>query len=159
MGSNMQRQAVPLLRASAPLVGTGNEEVVARDSGVCIVAQADGLVEDVDASRIVVRYDGQEGESESGAGGVKIHKLTKFRRSNQNTCFTQKPIVQVGDRVVKGQVMADGPAVEKGELALGQNVMVAFMSWGGYNFEDSILVSERLVKEDTFTSCTSRSSR
>ena len=152
MGSNMQRQAVPLLRASAPLVGTGNEEVVARDSGVCIVAQADGLVEDVDASRIVVRYDGQEGESESGAGGVKIHKLTKFRRSNQNTCFTQKPIVQVGDRVVKGQVMADGPAVEKGELALGQNVMVAFMSWGGYNFEDSILVSERLVKEDTFTS-------
>ena len=150
MGSNMQRQAVPLLRASAPLVGTGNEEVVARDSGVCIVARHDGIIEDVDASRIVVRYD--DGEDEDGAGGVKIHKLIKFRRSNQNTCFTQKPIIQVGDRVKAGQVMADGPAVEKGELALGQNVMVAFMSWGGYNFEDSILVSERMVKDDIFTS-------
>ncbi len=150
MGSNMQRQAVPLLRASAPLIGTGNEEVVARDSGVCIVAKHDGVVEDVDASRIVVRYD--DPDDGDGSGGVKIHKLTKFRRSNQNTCFTQKPIVQVGDRVKAGQVMADGPAVEKGELALGQNVMVAFMSWGGYNFEDSILVSERMVKDDIFTS-------
>jgi len=148
MGSNMQRQAVPLIQTSAPLIGTGIEEVVARDSGVCSIAAADGVIEDVDASRIVVRYD----DGGDGLGGVRIHKLTKFRRSNQNTCFNQKPIVNQGERVYQGQVIADGPATELGELALGRNVTVAFMSWGGYNFEDSILVSERLVKEDTFTS-------
>ncbi len=147
MGSNMQRQAVPLIKTSAPLIGTGIEQVVAKDSGVCAVAEADGVIEDVDASRIVVRY--QDGD---GQARVKIHKLTKYRRSNQNTCFNQKPIVEKGERVTKGQVIADGPATEKGELALGQNVMIAFMSWGGYNFEDSILVSERLVKDDEFTS-------
>jgi len=157
MGSNMQRQAVPLLRSSAPLIGTGNEEVVARDSGVCVIAEAEGVVEEVDASRIVVNYETSSDQNAVEAnggngGGVKIHKLVKYRRSNQNTCFTQKPIVRPGDLVHQGQVIADGPAVEKGELALGQNIMVAFMSWGGYNFEDSILVSERLVKDDIFTS-------
>ena len=150
MGSNMQRQAVPLIQTHAPLVGTGIEEVVARDSGVCIVAEAEGLVEDVDASRIVVRYFRETEDGDSS--GVKIHKLTKFMRSNQNTCFNQKAIVVKGDRVKAGQVMADGPATDMGELALGRNVMIAFMSWGGYNFEDSILISERLVKEDVFTS-------
>ena len=149
MGSNMQRQAVPLLRTDAPLVGTGIEPIVARDSGVTVVAKRDAVVEDVDASRIVLRY--QNGDEGLGYG-VEIHKLTKFQRTNQNTCFNQRPIVHRGDRVVKGQIIADGPATELGELALGRNVMVAFMSWGGYNFEDSILVSERLVKEDVFTS-------
>ncbi|MDR3204199.1 MAG: DNA-directed RNA polymerase subunit beta [Deltaproteobacteria bacterium] len=150
MGSNMQRQAVPLLRTDAPLIGTGIEDVVARDSGVTIVAQYDGVVEDADAARIVMRYTGQEA-SEEGQW-IKIYKLNKFQRSNQSTCFNQRPIVKPGDLVKKGQVIADGPATELGELALGRNVMVAFMSWGGYNFEDSILVSERLVKEDIFTS-------
>ena len=150
MGSNMQRQAVPLLRTDAPLVGTGIEQIVARDSGVTVVAKHDGYVEDVDASRIVLRY--QNGESEGLGYGVEIYKLTKFQRTNQNTCFNQRPIVHRGDYVLKGQIIADGPATELGELALGRNVMVAFMSWGGYNFEDSILVSERLVKEDVFTS-------
>lgn len=151
MGSNMQRQAVPLLRTDAPLVGTGIEAVVARDSGVCVLAEGDGVVSDVDASRIVVRYD--KPLDESGAQSqVKIYKLIKFQRSNQNTCSSQKPIVRRGQRVTKGQVLADGPAVEDGELALGRNVMVAFMSWGGYNYEDSILVSERIVKDDVFTS-------
>ena len=151
MGSNMQRQAVPLLRTDAPLVGTGIEAVVARDSGVCVLAEGDGVVSDVDASRIVVRYD--QPLDESGAQSqVKIYKLIKFQRSNQNTCSSQKPIVRRGQRVTKGQVLADGPAVEDGELALGRNVMVAFMSWGGYNYEDSILVSERIVKDDVFTS-------
>jgi DNA-directed RNA polymerase subunit beta len=149
MGSNMQRQAVPLLRTDAPLVGTGIEPIVARDSGVTVVAKRDAVVEDVDASRIVLRY--QNGDEGLGYG-VEIHKLTKFQRTNQNTCFNQRPIVKRGDRVAKGQIIADGPATELGELALGRNVMVAFMSWGGYNFEDSILVSERLVKEDVFTS-------
>ena len=149
MGSNMQRQAVPLMRTDAPLVGTGIESIVARDSGVTVVAKRDAVVEDVDASRIVLRY--QNGDEGLGYG-VEIHKLTKFQRTNQNTCFNQRPIVHRGDRVVKGQIIADGPATELGELALGRNVMVAFMSWGGYNFEDSILVSERLVKEDIFTS-------
>jgi len=150
MGSNMQRQAVPLLRTEAPLVGTGIEAIVARDSGVTVVAKKDGVVEDADASRIVVRY--QNGGQEGLDYGVEIYKLNKFMRTNQNTCFNQRPIVRRGDRVVKGQIIADGPATEIGELALGRNVTVAFMSWGGYNFEDSILVSERLVKEDVFTS-------
>ncbi|MDR0882846.1 MAG: DNA-directed RNA polymerase subunit beta [Candidatus Adiutrix sp.] len=150
MGSNMQRQAVPLLRTDAPLVGTGIETVVARDSGVTVVAKYDGVVEDADANRIVVRYT----DSEADASGqwVNIYKLTKFQRTNQSTCFNQRPIAKPGDLVRKGQIIADGPATEMGELALGRNVMVAFMTWGGYNFEDSILVSERLVKEDIFTS-------
>ena len=148
MGSNMQRQAVPLLKAKAPLIGTGIEGVVAQDSGVSVVAKADGVVEDVDASRIVVRTSKPaEGEDE-----VRIYKLVKYKKSNQNTCYNQKPIVHKGERVRKGQIIADGPATELGELALGQNVMVAFMSWGGYNFEDSIIVSERVVKEDIYTS-------
>ncbi len=148
MGSNMQRQAVPLLKARAPLVGTGIEGVVSRDSGVSIIANRDGVVEELDGSRIVVK-------SSSGPGGdpeIEIYKLLKFKRSNQNSCYTQKPIVKKGDIITKGQVIADGPASELGELALGQNVTVAFMPWGGYNFEDSILISERIVKEDIYTS-------
>jgi DNA-directed RNA polymerase subunit beta len=152
MGSNMQRQAVPLLACRAPIIGTGIEEVVARDSGVTLVSKRDGIVEDVDADRIVVRYlSDRESEKALGAD-VEIYKLTKFQRSNQNTCFNQKPIVRKGDYVGRGQVIADGPSTERGELALGRNVMVAFMSWGGYNFEDSILVGEHLVKDDVFTS-------
>ena len=150
MGSNMQRQAVPVLRTMAPLVGTGIEEVVARDSGVCVVAAADGVINDVDASRIVVRYD--KPLTAQAHSQVKIYKLIKFQRSNQNTCISQKPIVVRGQRVVKGQILADGAAVDHGDLALGQNAMVAFMSWGGYNYEDSILISERIVKDDIFTS-------
>ncbi|VBB42196.1 RNA polymerase, beta subunit [uncultured Desulfatiglans sp.] len=149
MGSNMQRQAVPLLRAKAPLVGTGLERIVARDSGISVIARRDGIVEDVDASRIVVRSYGGKGGAEPE---VDIYKLVKFKKSNQNSCYNQKPIVARGDFVRKGQIIADGPASELGELALGQNVMVAFMSWGGYNFEDSILISERVVKEDIYTS-------
>lgn len=148
MGSNMQRQAVPLLRAKAPLIGTGIEQVVARDSGVSVVARRDGIVEDVDASRIVISSTG-DGKDDPE---VEIYKLVKYKRSNQNTCYNQKPIVKIEERVRKGQIIADGPATELGELALGQNVMVAFMSWGGYNFEDSILISERVVKEDIYTS-------
>jgi len=149
MGSNMQRQAVPLLKAKAPLVGTGVEKLVARDSGISVIAKRDGVIEHVDASRIVIRFTdtGEDDDSE-----VEICKLTKFRRSNQNSCYTQKPIVRKGEFVKKGQIIADGPAMEQGELALGRNVMVAFMSWGGYNFEDSILISERVVKEDVYTS-------
>ena len=152
MGSNMQRQAVPLLKAKAPIVGTGIERVVAQDSGVAIIARRDGMVEDVDASRVVVRASQGDGEDQSLASAVDIYKITKFQRSNQNTCFNQKPIVRPGQRVSSGQIIADGPSTEMGELALGRNVTVAFMSWGGYNFEDSILVSERVVKEDIFTS-------
>jgi DNA-directed RNA polymerase subunit beta len=148
MGSNMQRQAVPLLRTHAPIVGTGMEHLVARDSGVVVVTKNTGVVDYVDATRIVVRTEGQ---TESGTG-VDIYNLVKYRRSNQNTCMNQKPIVQVGERVMKGQVLADGPATDMGELALGQNVLVAFMPWCGYNFEDSILLSEELMKNDTFTS-------
>ena len=148
MGSNMQRQAVPLLRTDAPLVGTGMEAVVARDSGVTVVAKRDGAVVSVDASRIVLKPDDDEG----AGSNVDIVNLIKYQRSNQNTCINQKPIVKVGDRVKQGQVIADGPATERGELALGRNVMVAFMPWGGYNFEDSILISERMVKNDLFTS-------
>ncbi len=148
MGSNMQRQAVPLLRTDAPLVGTGMEAVVARDSGVTVVAKRDASVVSVDASRIVLKPDDDEG----AGSNVDIVNLIKYQRSNQNTCINQKPIVKAGDRVKQGQVIADGPATERGELALGRNVLVAFMPWGGYNFEDSILISERMVKDDLFTS-------
>ncbi|MBL0714380.1 MAG: DNA-directed RNA polymerase subunit beta [Desulfosarcina sp.] len=151
MGSNMQRQAVPLLISEAPLVGTGIESVVARDSGVAIVARRDGEVVEVEASRIVIRHDLAEDENEAEQP-VTIYNLSKFVRSNQNTCFNHRPIVRKGDRVVKGQIVADGPATDRGELALGKNVTVAFMPWGGYNFEDSILVSERLVRDGVYTS-------
>ncbi len=149
MGSNMQRQAVPTLVADKPLVGTGMERYVARDSGVCEVARRAGTIDSVDASRIVVRVDADSvGKSESP---VDIYNLTKYKRSNQNTCINQRPIVKVGDRVDRGDILADGPSVDMGELALGQNMRIAFMPWNGYNFEDSILVSERVVKEDRFT--------
>jgi len=148
MGSNMQRQAVPLLRTQAPLVGTGMEGVLARDSGVTVVAKRDGVVESVDAGRIVIKPD----EDDEAGSNVDIINLIKYQRSNQNTCINQKPIVRIGDRVHRGQVVADGPATDHGELALGSNVLVAFMPWGGYNFEDSILISERVVKDDLFTS-------
>jgi len=150
MGSNMQRQAVPLLTSSTPIIGTGMEGVVARDSGVTTVARRGGVVEDVDATRIVIRAS--DGGNGGGDSPVDIYKLTKFQRTNQNTCYNQRPIVRRGDLVEKGQIIADGPATQMGQLALGKNVMVAFMPWGGYNFEDSILVSERLVKDDVFTS-------
>ncbi len=149
MGSNMQRQAVPLLRTEAPLVGTGMERIVARDSGATIVAKRSGVVESVDATRIVVKANTSAGHKDPG---VDIYTLTKYQRSNQSTCVNQKPIVLVGERVQAGDVIADGPATDRGELALGHNVLVAFMVWGGYNFEDSILVSERLLHEDIFTS-------
>ena len=149
MGSNMQRQAVPLMMSEAPLVGTGIEGVVAKDSGVTIVAQRDGLVEDVDASRIVIRHDADRNDA---GNPVTIYNLSKFIRSNQSTCFNHRPIVQRGQRVTAGEIIADGPATDHGELALGKNVTVAFMPWGGYNFEDSILVSERLVRDGVYTS-------
>src|SRR4051812_7758172 len=151
MGSNMQRQAVPLLRTQAPLVGTGIEAIVARDSGVTCVARRDGTIEAVDASRIVVKAEVPAAFSDV-ASEVDIYNLLKYQRSNQNTCLNQKPIVKRGDRVKKGDVIADGPATETGELALGANVVVAFMPWQGYNFEDSILLCENLLKEDVFTS-------
>ncbi|MDR3608511.1 MAG: DNA-directed RNA polymerase subunit beta [Oligoflexia bacterium] len=150
MGSNMQRQAVPLIRTAAPLVGTGIERVVARDSGQIIVNRHDGEVIMVDGTKIVVRRTGSAND-EVGSD-VDIYNLTKYQRSNQNTCVTQRPVAKVGDKVKAGDVLADGPGTDAGELALGQNVLVAFMPWGGYNFEDSILISERLIKEDTFTS-------
>ena len=149
MGSNMQRQAVPLLRTEAPLVGTGMEKVVARDSGVTVVAKRDGVVESVDSTRIVVKADKPSGARDTG---VDIYNLVKYQRSNQNTCVNQRPIVRIGDQVKAGDVIADGPSTEMGELALGRNVLVALMPWGGYNFEDSILISERVVKEDIYTS-------
>ena len=149
MGSNMQRQAVPTLRAEAPLVGTGIERTVASDSGVCKVAKRGGVIESVDAGRIVVRVS--DSEVESGEAGVDIYNLTKYTRSNQNTCINQRPIVKQGDNVSRGDVLADGPSVDLGELALGQNMRIAFMPWNGYNFEDSILISERVVQEDRFT--------
>jgi DNA-directed RNA polymerase subunit beta len=151
MGSNMQRQAVPLLMSEAPLVGTGIEGVVARDSGVAIVSKRDGVVVDVDAARIVIRHDLVE-NGDSNGHPVTIYNLSKFVRSNQNTCFNHRPIITKGERVTKGQIIADGPATDQGELALGKNVTVAFMPWGGYNFEDSILVSERLVRDGVYTS-------
>ncbi len=150
MGSNMQRQAVPTLRSQKPLVGTGMERYVARDSGVCVVARRGGTIDTVDAARIVVRVSDRE--VETGEAGVDIYNLTKYTRSNQNTCINQRPIVQIGDVVERGDILADGPSVDMGELALGQNMRVAFMPWNGYNFEDSILLSERVVQEDRFTS-------
>ena len=147
MGSNMQRQAVPVLRAEKPLVGTGLESVVARDSGVCVVAKNKGVVESVDASRIVVRVTDKKADS-----AADIYNLIKYTRSNQNTCINQRPIVKVGDSVKKGDVLADGPSIDNGELALGQNIRIAFMPWNGYNFEDSILISEKVAREDRFTS-------
>ncbi|SNT38911.1 DNA-directed RNA polymerase subunit beta [Tropicimonas sediminicola] len=149
MGSNMQRQAVPLLQATAPLVGTGIEEVVARDSGAAIMAKRAGIIDQVDAQRIVIRATE---DLEVGDPGVDIYRLRKFQRSNQNTCINQRPLVKVGDTVGKGEVIADGPSTDLGELALGKNVIVAFMPWNGYNYEDSILISERIARDDVFTS-------
>jgi DNA-directed RNA polymerase subunit beta len=149
MGSNMQRQAVPTLRAEKPLVGTGMERVVAKDSGVAVVATRGGIIEAVDAARIVVRVNNDE--TVEGVPGVDIYNLTKYTRSNQNTCINQKPLVRLGNRVEAGDILADGPSTDLGELALGQNMLIAFMPWNGYNFEDSILVSERVVKEDRFS--------
>ncbi len=153
MGANMQRQSVPLLRAEAPLVGTGMEGVTARDSGAVVLARRNGLVDSVDSERIIVRVEGEHHPGQlSREVGSDIYTLTKFKRSNQNTCINQKPVVKKGDRVLKGQVIADGPCTHRGELALGRNVLVAFMPWRGYNFEDAILVSEKLVREDYYTS-------
>jgi len=149
MGSNMQRQAVPLLQAEAPLVGTGIEEVVARDSGAAIMAKRGGVIDQVDAQRIVIRATE---DLELGDAGVDIYRMRKFQRSNQNTCINQRPLVKVGDKITKGQVVADGPSTDMGELALGKNVVVAFMPWNGYNYEDSILISERVTRDDVFTS-------
>ncbi|WP_321350152.1 DNA-directed RNA polymerase subunit beta [Halopseudomonas oceani] len=149
MGSNMQRQAVPTLRAEKPLVGTGMERNVARDSGVCVTARRGGVIDSVDASRIVVRVN--DDEVEAGEAGVDIYVMTKYTRSNQNTCINQRPLVKKGDKVARKDILADGSSVDMGELALGQNMRVAFMPWNGYNFEDSILVSERVVQEDRFT--------
>ena len=150
MGSNMQRQAVPTIRTETPLVGTGIERHVARDSGVCMIADRGGVVDSVDAARIVVRVD--DDEMTAGEAGVDIYNLTKFTRSNQNTCINQRPLVKEGDRISARDILADGPSVDTGELALGQNMRIAFMPWNGYNFEDSILISERVVQEDRFTS-------
>ena len=149
MGSNMQRQAVPTLVSEKPLVGTGLERAVARDSGVCVVALRGGVVETVDAARIVIRVS--NAETESGEAGVDIYDLVKYTRSNQNTCINQRPLVKEGDVIAKHDILADGPSVDTGELALGQNMRIAFMTWNGYNFEDSILISEKVVKEDRFT--------
>jgi DNA-directed RNA polymerase subunit beta len=149
MGSNMQRQAVPTLRAQKPLVGTGMERAVAMDSGVTVIARRSGVVDSVDAARIVVRVD--DSETEEDKAGVDIYRLTKYLRSNQNTCINQRPLVKPGDFIRRGDVLADGPSTDMGELALGQNLLVAFMPWNGYNFEDSILISERVVEEDRFT--------
>ena len=148
MGSNMQRQAVPLIRADAPLVGTGMEAAVARDSGATIVASRDGVIDSIDGARIVVRATGDDGTTR----GVDIYKLRKFLRSNQTTCINQRPLVRWATWCMAGDIIADGPSTELGELALGRNVLVAFMPWNGYNFEDSILITERIVKDDVFTS-------
>ena len=152
MGSNMQRQAVPTLRSEKPLVGTGIERTVAIDSGVTVIADRGGVVDSVDAARIVVRVN--DDETVAGEPGVDIYNLTKYTRSNQNTCINQRPLVKNGDVVTRGDVMADGPSTDMRELDLGQKMLVAFMSWNGYNFEDSILISERLVKEDRITKTT-----
>ncbi len=153
MGANMQRQSVPLLRAAAPIVGTGMEGITARDSGAVVLARRNGIVDSVDSERIIVRVEGEHHPTQlSREVGSDIYQLTKFKRSNQNTCINQKPVVKKGDRVLKGEVIADGPCTDKGELALGRNVLVAFMPWRGYNFEDAILVSEKMVKEDYYTS-------
>lgn len=150
MGSNMQRQAVPTIRTEKPLVGTGMESNVARDSGVCVVAKRGGVIDSVDAARVVVRVSDEETAADEA--GVDIYNLTKFTRSNQNTCINQRPLVMPGDQVARGDILADGPSIDMGELALGQNMRIAFMPWNGYNFEDSILISERVVQEDRFTS-------
>src|SRR5882724_10087653 len=152
MGSNMQRQAVPLIKGEAPLVGTGMERVTARDSGAVVICKREGIVDQVDSERIIVRVESDHSGVLSREVGADIYTLTKFKRSNQNTCISQKPLARVGDRVKKGQVLADGPCTERGELALGRNVLVAFLPWRGYNFEDAILVSEKLVKDDYYTS-------
>jgi DNA-directed RNA polymerase subunit beta len=152
MGSNMQRQAVPLIRGDAPLVGTGMERVTARDSGAVVLCKREGIVDQVDSERIIVRVESDHSGVLSREVGADIYQLIKFKRSNQNTCISQKPLVRVGDRVKKGQVIADGPCTERGELALGRNVLVAFVPWRGYNFEDAILVSDKLVKDDYYTS-------
>jgi len=164
MGSNMQRQAVPLVKSEKPLVGTGMEASVARDSGVVMIARRGGVVERVDAGRIVIRV--HENEQVEGEPGVDIYRLFKYRRSNQNTCFNQRPLVNVGNAVVKGDIIADGPSTDQGELSLGRNVLVAFMPWRGYNFEDAIVISEKLVREDVYTSihieefeCTARQTK
>ena len=149
MGSNMQRQAVPTLKTEKPLVGTGMERIVASDSGVCVVAFRGGVIESVDAARIIVRVFDEE--TDAGDAGVDIYNLTKYTRSNQNTCISQRPLVKEGDTITRGDILADGPSIDMGELALGQNMRIAFMPWNGYNFEDSILISERVVKEDRFT--------
>jgi DNA-directed RNA polymerase subunit beta len=148
MGSNMQRQAVPLIQSDAPLVGTGMEAAVARDSGATIVAKRAGIIDQIDGARIVVRATGEDG----GTKGVDIYRLRKYMRSNQSTCINQRPLVRVGDRVAEGDIIADGPSTELGELALGRNALCAFMPWNGYNFEDSILISERIARDDVFTS-------
>ncbi len=150
MGSNMQRQAVSLMKTESPFVGTGIEATIARDSGVTLLAQNDGMVESVDANRIVIKNDQKDGPEKDG--GVSIYNLIKYKRSNQNTCINQKPLVRAGDRVNAGEIIADGPAIDSGELALGRNLLVAFLPWEGYNFEDSILVNEKIVKNDSFTS-------
>jgi DNA-directed RNA polymerase subunit beta len=164
MGSNMQRQAVPTLKADKPLVGTGFERYVASDSGVCVVARRGGVIDSVDSSRIVVRVNNDE--VQPGQPPVDIYNLTKYTRSNQNTCINQRPIVSLGDNIARGDILADGPSVDMGELALGQNMRIAFMPWNGYNFEDSILISERVVQEDRFTTihiqeltCTARDTK
>ncbi|MCW5199732.1 DNA-directed RNA polymerase subunit beta, partial [Desulfobulbus sp. F1] len=150
MGSNMQRQAVPLLKPAAPIVGTGVERNLALDSGACLLAAGSGVVEEADANRVVVRYD--EAGTDGFETGIAVYHLSKYKKTNQNTCFNQKPLALPGQRVVKGDVLADGPSTDLGELALGKNITIAFMPWRGYNFEDSILINERLLKEDTFTS-------
>jgi DNA-directed RNA polymerase subunit beta len=150
MGSNMSRQAVPCLRPDKPLVGTGIERTAAVNSGTVVTAHRGGMVDYVDASRVVVRVN--DDETQSGDVGVDIYTLTKYQRSNQNTNINQRPLVRLGDKIAKGDVIADGASTDKGELALGQNMLVAFMPWNGYNFEDSILISERVVAEDRYTS-------
>src|SRR5699024_8185470 len=150
MGANMQRQAVPCLRADKPLVGTGIERKLAIDSGNAVTARRGGVVDKVDASRVVVRV--HDSETSADESGVDIYNMTKYTRSNQNTCLNQRPLVSPGDVIERGDVLADGPSTDMGELALGQNLLVAFMPWNGYNFEDSILISERVVQEDRFTS-------
>ena len=151
MGSNMQRQAVPLIKTEAPLIGTGMERIVGRDSRVSIVAKHDGVVENVDANRIILKYE-ETRDGEEPVTKIDVYNLLKFRRSNQDTCINQRVIVRKGDYVKKGEVLADGPSTDRGELALGKNVVVAFMPWRGYNYEDSVLINERLVAEDAFTS-------
>ena len=150
MGSNMMKQAVPTLQAEKPLVGTGVERLIARDSGSCVTASRGGTIESIDASRIVVRVN--EKEIQAGDSGVDIYNLIKYTRSNQNTCINQRPIVSIGDKISKNDILADGPSIDLGELSLGQNVRIAFMPWHGYNFEDSILISDKLVRDDKFTS-------